>query len=150
MRANKHQLNVAKCAVCTCFNLRKAARAVTQFYSGIIRVSDLRGTQFSILAIVTMKGSATIKQLADLLVMDRTTLTRDLKVMEDHGLIKIASGKDRRMRVVTLTARGRKALVNALPLWERAQARMVQGLGEERFRRLLSDLAAAVTVARAG
>jgi DNA-binding MarR family transcriptional regulator len=125
---------------CTCLNLRKAARAVTQLFDGMLQPSGLRATQFSLLAAVHNTGSITIKQLAERLVMDRTTLTRNLKPLEKQEFITISSGKDRRTRLVALTEAGRQALMEALPLWEKAQGEVVNRLGSERWRYLLAML----------
>ncbi len=129
---------------CVCFNLRRAARAVTQLYDAALEPSGLRATQFSLLVALRLAGPVTISRLARQLVTDRTTLTRNLKPLEKHGLIEIVTGADRRTRTVRLTARGREALATALPRWRRVQADLVGGLGEERWRRLMPDLAAAV------
>jgi len=137
-------------SICACANLRKAARAVTQLFDQEFQPSGLRITQFSILALVHSAGSETITRLAEKLVMDRTTLTRDLKPIEREGLIKIALGADRRTRVITLTRRGSETLVKALPLWKKAQARVVDGLGESRLRSLLGDLLDTVEVTKEG
>ena len=78
---------------CTCFNLRKAARAVTQYYDDALRPSGLRVTQFSLLSVIKQFGTVNIGTLADEAVMDRTTLTRNLKLLEQEGLVTItASG----------------------------------------------------------
>lgn len=78
--------------------------------------------------------------------MDRTTLTRNLKPLERQGLIEIKPGQDQRTRVVALTAEGCEALAKAIPLWEQAQARIVEGLGH-RWSTLLSDLSDTVLLA---
>ncbi|MFQ5883441.1 MAG: MarR family winged helix-turn-helix transcriptional regulator [Candidatus Methylomirabilales bacterium] len=135
--------------VCACFNLRKAARAITQLYDEGLRPSGLRATQLSILAVTRKLGPVTVTRLAEETVTDRTTLTRNLKLLEEQGLIRIAPGQDRREREVTLTERGRKALVDAFPLWKRVQDRVAKSLGPERLRRLLADLAATVALTRA-
>ncbi len=101
-----------------------------------------------ILGVVSLAGPETIGRLAERLVMDRTTLTRDLKPLEREGLVEIVQGEDRRTRTVTLTKRGREALARALPLWKKAQARIVEDLGEERLRSLLADLSHTVSVIR--
>jgi DNA-binding MarR family transcriptional regulator len=90
----------------------------------------------------------TLTRLADATVTDRTTLTRNLRVLEKQGLIRVRPGDDRREREVTLTARGQTALVRGLPLWQEAQARVIQGLGEERWRTVRDGLSAVVTLAR--
>jgi DNA-binding MarR family transcriptional regulator len=80
--------------------------------------------------------------------MDRTTLTRNLKPLEKRGLVRVAEGDDRRVRVVTLTPRGRGALAAALPLWKKAQERVVEAFGHERLSRVLKDVGALALLAR--
>ena len=131
---------------CACLNLRKASRAVTQLYDKALRASGLRATQLGLLMVARLQGPVTVKQVAEMTVTDRTTLTRNLKPLERQGLIRIEPGEDRRERMVTLTDRGQRALAHALPLWEKAQTRVFTLLGRKRLRRLLSDLSAMVAV----
>ncbi len=138
-------MNTADCA---CFNLRKASRAITHLYDEVLRSTGLRTTQFTILRVLHSRGEMPITQLAWELVMDRTTLTRNLRPLVRQGLITITSGSDRRTREVKLTDQGRDVVKQALPLWEKAQRRVVEGLGEERWHTMLADLAAAVALAR--
>ncbi|MFQ5520815.1 MAG: MarR family winged helix-turn-helix transcriptional regulator [Candidatus Methylomirabilia bacterium] len=133
-------------AVCACANLRRAARAVTQLYDEALRPTGLRVTQLTLLVAARRLEPVTVTRLAEATVMDRTTLTRDLKPLEREGFIRIEPGGDRRVREVTLTDQGRKALARALPLWEKAQSRVATGLGQARLRRLLSDLSATVAL----
>ncbi len=135
---------------CACFNLRKAARAVTQLYDEVLAPTGLRGTQFPILAVLAAAGAATMTELADALVMDRTTLTRNLKPLLDRGLVERGEGEDRRQRPIAITPAGRDALGRALPLWEKAQARIVGGLGAARWKGMVGDLNAAIRLARKG
>ncbi len=152
MHGRDSHTRLRKCAevagVCTCFNLRKAARAVTQLFDQVLEPSGLRATQVTLLVAIALASSATVGRLAERLVMDRTTLTRNLAPLAREGLIESASGKDRRTRTVRLTGRGEAALARALPLWARVQARVVQGLGEKRWRSLLADLSETVALAR--
>lgn len=145
-------LDITKCLeagqVCACGNLRKAARAVTQLYDDVLRSAGLRATQLALLVAIKVQGPVTVKDLAETTVTDRTTLTRNLRPLEKQGLIRIEAGEDRRERIVTLTNRGHKALTSALPLWEKAQARIAKGLGQGRLRRLLSDLSVMVEIAQ--
>jgi len=127
---------------CVCFALRKAARAVSQRYDATLEASGLKATQLSLLAVLAVSGETTITRLAHDLVMDRTTLTRNLKPLERDGLIAVAPGHDRRTRVVALSPRGREALARALPLWRLAQSRMLARIGDDRWARLAADLAA--------
>ena len=142
--------DIAECLetgqVCACGNLRKATRAVTQLYDKVLRPSGIRVTQLGLMVATRVQGPVTVKHLAETTVTDRTTLTRNLRPLEKQGLIRIEPGEDRRERIVTLTNRGQKALLSALPLWKKAQARIAKGLGQRRFNRLLSDLSAMVAL----
>ncbi len=134
---------------CTCFNLRKAARAITQFYDEAMRETGLRVTQLSLLTVVMARQPMTVTRLARASVTDRTTLTRNLQLLEKQGLIRLEAGIDRRERTVTLTDRGREALAGAYPKWKEAQAKVAQRVGQERLQRLLSDLSALVAATKA-
>ena len=80
--------------------------------------------------------------------MDRTTLARNLKLLEKHKLVKVEAGRDRRAREITLTDRGHEAVAKAFPLWKKVQDRVVKRVGETRFQRLLSDLSVVVASTR--
>ena len=137
-RVNK--LTVAKYMDCACFNLRKTARAITQLYDEALRPSGLRCTQFSLLIATTRLEPVTVTHLAEIAVMDRTTLARNLRLLEKEGLINVTPGDDQRTRIVTVTTRGKEVLSKAFPLWEKAQARVVKGLGQERWTSLEANL----------
>ncbi|MFQ5589440.1 MAG: MarR family winged helix-turn-helix transcriptional regulator, partial [Nitrospiria bacterium] len=115
---------------CACFNLRKTTRAVTQYYDRMMKSTGLRGTQFTILATLAEAGTVPMTQLAKFLIMDRTTLTRNLRPLEKQGYLNIARGGDLRVRNIRLTDKGRKALEKAKPLWENAQENILNKLGE--------------------
>jgi DNA-binding MarR family transcriptional regulator len=134
---------------CACFSIRRAARAVTQLYDDMLRPSGLRATQFSLLAVIRLTGTGTITALADAAVMDRTTLTRNLKPLAEAGLVAVREGDDARVREVTLTAAGAR-LAAAQPYWEKAQRRMTDALGQPWMDRLLADLSSAVAAGKAG
>jgi DNA-binding MarR family transcriptional regulator len=93
-------------------------------------------------------GRVTVVKLAQVMVMDRTTLTRNLQILETRGLITIKPGEDRREREINLTAEGMEVLARAVPLWEEAQERVREGLGEERLQNLLGDLSEMVSLTR--
>ena len=133
---------------CACFNLRKAARAVTQYYDDALRPSGLRITQFSLLAAIKVFGTVNIGTLADEAVMDRTTLTRNLKLLEQEGLITVTPGDDARVREVSLTPSAHEKLADAHRYWKKAQAHMADAMGTDGVRRLLRDLSGAVEAAR--
>ncbi len=125
---------------CTCFNVRRASRAVTQFYDDIMAPSGIKATQFTMLGAVALMGPASVTRLAAHLALDRTTLTRNLKVLADQGLVSIAAGEDKRERVVSLTDDGRTAIDRATPVWHEAQDALAARFGEERWRRMIEDM----------
>jgi DNA-binding MarR family transcriptional regulator len=86
----------------------------------------------------------TVTNLAEQGVMDRTTLTRNLKPLEKLGLVKVSPGSDQRKRIISITRKGQEALVKALPLWRKAQAHVVKGLGHRRLNSILKDLSEVV------
>ena len=145
-------LEIAECKeigrTCACFKVRKAARAITKLYEEVLRPSGLRATQFSMLMVTRVMGPVTVVKLAQVMVMDRTTLTRNLQILEKRGLITIKPGEDRREREVNMTDVGMEVLTKALPLWEEAQNRVEEGLGEERLQNLLGDLSEMISMAR--
>ncbi|MCH9764895.1 MAG: MarR family transcriptional regulator [Alphaproteobacteria bacterium] len=126
---------------CACFNIRRAARHVTQAYDHALKPVGLQATQFSLLAMIdgvsSEKGIA-LTELAARLGMDRTTLTRNLAVAERAKWIVTRSGKDRRERLIKLTLSGRRKLNKARPLWKLAQEQVVKKLSVSS----LSDLLA--------
>jgi DNA-binding MarR family transcriptional regulator len=133
---------------CACRNLRRTARAVTQLYDEILRPSGLRITQFTLLVAVAIGEPVPITRLAAALDLDRTTLARDLKPLTERGLVQIAVGEDRRQRVVRLTRQGRQAIARAYPLWQQAQARIVQGSGPDRWQAVAGGLEEVAALAR--
>lgn len=132
-------------ANCTNFALRKASRAVTQMYDQALAPSGLKVTQLPILALTGRHGPIPIARLADELVMDRTTLSRNLKPLERQGWLTVTAGADQRERLVTLTEAGQAALDTALPLWRAAQKKIHDALGGDTWERLMEDLMKVVT-----
>ncbi len=132
--------------MCTCANLRMAARAVTQAYDRALAPVDLKLTQFTLMSTLERLGTAPLTVLAEKLVMDRTTLTRNLKPLIDRGLVEASGIDDKRVRQLSLSKDGLKLLRKAWPRWEKVQAEIVRGLGPDHWQRLLDGLAIAVTV----
>src|SRR5438093_7683815 len=114
---------------CVCSTLRMVTRAVTQLYDDILRPSGLRVTQFSILAAIARSGTANLRQLEAVLAIDQTTLTRSLNLLERDRLIERVPHPDARIRAMRLTARGRRVLDVARPLWAQAQDKVLRELG---------------------
>jgi DNA-binding MarR family transcriptional regulator len=133
---------------CNCFAVRSAARHVTQFYDQFLVPSGLRTTQFSILARLKRLGPQTINALAGEMVMDRTTLGRNILPLERDGLVRVeATASDRRAKELHLTKAGEKRLQAARRGWAAAQARFETTFGPQRaaeLRRMLGVLRASV------
>jgi len=135
------KINLSDCPSCVNFNIRKAMRAVSKHYDKIMAPSGLRGTQFTILTVLTRANDLTITELSDYLVMDRTTLTRNFKPLVNEGYLKILTGlEDMRSRRIRLTDAGKKAQQTAMPYWQKAQDEMVAFMGKTTARQLISNL----------
>lgn len=152
MASGPKTLDSARCKEigrsCACYNLRRAARATTRLYDDFLRPSGLRSTQFSMLMVARVLGPVTLMKLAEMTVTERTTLTRNLTILEKKGLIVVEPGEDRRERQVSITEQGLEALMEAIPLWEAAQAQIEQGLGGDRMDGLLRDLSEIISLSR--
>jgi DNA-binding MarR family transcriptional regulator len=108
------------CRTCACSALRRASRAVTQHYERHFRGSGLRATQFTILATLAQTGPLSVSELSDQLGLERTTLSRNLRLIEDKGWISALGHDDKRVRKMALTAKGIKKASAALAFWKRA------------------------------
>ena len=126
--------------ICTCGELRKAARAITLLYDNAFRSSGLLSTQFNVLQAIHNIDSMRISDLANKLGMDRTTLTRNLSVLERQGFIKISQGKDHRARIVTTTQKGRNSVTKTISLWNEVQHKVKDQMGESSWRELMQNL----------
>src|SRR5258708_16494275 len=93
------------------------------------------------MAIETRAGT-TVTGLAEILAMDRTTMTRNLKLLRDRGLVDKTK--------IALTEKGRRAAAKALPLWDKAQAEILGGLGQKRWSDPLAELGAAEDLPQGG
>lgn len=127
---------------CACFNTRKTARVLGQVYDRALAPAGLKNTQFTALAFADAYGGISITELSKAMEIERTTLTRNLKVLERDELVKVGPGADGRSKTVTLTAKGKRLLHATLPLWEQAHARMLREFGASRWKSLQKELEA--------
>jgi len=132
-------------AGCNCLALRQAARHVTQLYDQCLAPSGLRSTQYSILARLRRRGPMTINALAAEMVMDRTTLGRNVRPLQRDGLIAVVAGKaDRRSKELRLTPAGLARAREGRKGWDKAQAlfeRTFSGARAEALREFLHEVA---------
>ena len=121
--------------------MRKSARKITQFYENSLREAGIKPTQFSILGALANTGPIQLTQLADRLLLERTSLTRNLNVLERNTWIDIQPGEeDSRQRVVSLTRNGYKQLDLAIPYWQKAQKSIAKDMGQDTMTGLRSTL----------
>ena len=133
---------------CACFNFRKASRSVTQLFDQILAPSRLRSTQLVILITNQLLGPSSIARLSRELVMDRSTLTRNLKPLMNMGLLRFAHSEGGKQKSVELTIDGQAALLKSAPYWEQAQSHLVDSIGHDDWNRIMGDLAAIVDATR--
>ncbi|HWU76299.1 MAG TPA: MarR family winged helix-turn-helix transcriptional regulator [Rhodanobacter sp.] len=116
---------------CLCLAARRAARTITREFDQALRPHGLRATQFTLLSALHLAGSKAIGELAEMLSADRTTLTRNLAVAEQHGWVTLRTDPaDARSRVSAITRKGARALVAAMPAWCATQQRLLDDMGE--------------------
>src|SRR5262245_23495293 len=128
---------------CLCLHLQRAARVVARRFDDALRPVGLTQGQFSLLMSLNRPAPPTIGSVADLLAMDRTTLTANLKPLERRGLVTVAVDEsDRRSRRLALTAAGRAVLADARPIWKRTHAALERTLrrGADALRADLMEL----------
>ena len=134
-------------AICNCLALRQAARHVTQLYDRHLAPEGLRTSQYSILAKLARLGPLSINELAGMMVLDRTATGRAIRPLERDKLVTIGAGADARVRVVRLTAAGKRRLQAARPRWREAQKQFDVAFGAEEATKLRSVLARVVSTA---
>lgn len=117
---------------CACTRVRRAARALTDMYDRALAPAGLKVTQFSVLRTVERLDPVSISALAAEMALDRSTLGRNLLLLERVGLVALTGGDDLRTRTAALTPLGERTLASALPLWEAAQQKVRRQLGSDR------------------
>lgn len=122
---------------CACASLRRATRAVTQLYDDELRKLGLKSTQLTVLQMLGSQGSTTQARLAELLALDSTTMSRNVKVLEGNGWIESSEGTDRRERHLRLSDTGRDLVKKAEKPWARAQEKLKAALGSADWETLL-------------
>src|SRR3981189_1236167 len=118
-------------AGCFCLASRQAARKITRLYDSHMQESGLRATQFTILSQLMLRGEMPVGKLAGLLGMERTTLTRNLALLEAERGISTEPGEDPRARLIALAAQARGMVRRAFPYWSKAQAQVGKMLGAD-------------------
>jgi DNA-binding MarR family transcriptional regulator len=118
-------------AGCFCLASRQAARKITRLYDSHMQGSGIRATQFTILSQLMLRGEMPLGRLAGFLAMERTTLTRNLALLEAQKWISTRAGEDPRARIIAITAQGRGIVRRSFPYWAKAQAEAGKRLGAD-------------------
>lgn len=126
---------------CACGNLRKTTRTITQFYDKILQPTGLRSTQCLLLLDIYWNENISVCDLGDILLMDQSTVTRNIQLLKKNGYINIKKEeKDCRKKSISITDKGIKIIEVATPLWNEAQNKIENGIGKVRFEELLKSL----------
>ena len=153
-RSQTADLDPQMCAdaleACACLSIRKGSRIVTQLYDEALQPSGLRSTQLVILLAIQADDRPTVAQLARQLMMDPSTLNRNLQPLTKKRLVRNIRSRDGRRRMLELSQKGCKVVLDAVPLWKKAQSRFAEQLGSERSHDLLESLRAFTSAARSG
>jgi DNA-binding MarR family transcriptional regulator len=111
-------------SLCFCTKLRRTARIITALYDDALAPAGLTAAQFSLIRAIAKIKNPTISHVSEATGLDRSTLGRNLRVLERAGFVTLGPGKDERTRIVHITDEGARRIEMAIPLWEAAQARI--------------------------
>ncbi len=118
--------------LCYCAALRAATRKTTALYDDALAPAGIGVAQFSLMRRIESKGTVSLTELARLAELDRSTVGRNVRVLERMGLVTEPTADDQRETAVALTEAGRETMRRARPLWEDAQRRIEAAIGAER------------------
>lgn len=127
-------------AVCPAFNLRRAERLVTEQFNEALAPTGLSVTQIPVLAALRTLDRVPLSRLAEVIVVDLSTLSRSIVVLERRGLVRLDPGPDRRVRIASLTPAGLAKLAEAYPIWQRMQKRVAECFDDGEYAGTLSSL----------
>jgi DNA-binding MarR family transcriptional regulator len=124
---------------CLCGNVRMAARALTAHYDACLAPSGLTSNQLAVLWSVIAAEPVALGEIADYLVMDKTSVTRSMAGLAAMGLVVLRTGTDARVKLASSTAKGRRVFASAMPLWRQAQAEVRRTIGRGTFARTVRE-----------
>lgn len=121
--------------ICVCANLRKKTRIVTQFYDKSLQPTDLKITQYSMLANINHQKAVSISKLGELLLLDQTTITRNVNLLKQSGYVDVTrDSQDARTKIISLTDTGIEKLNEATPIWQEIQEKIINDIGLEKYK----------------
>jgi DNA-binding MarR family transcriptional regulator len=116
---------------CIAVRLRRLNRVVTNFYDDALRPLGLKVSQLNLLIVAAKLGLARPAQVCEILQLDASTLSRNVKPLEAHGWLEVVPEEDARAQPFRLTAQGERLIEKAVPAWEKAQRQATELLGDE-------------------
>jgi len=120
--------------ICVCANLRKKTRIVTQLYDKILEPTNLKVTQYAMLANIAKHKAISVSQLGIILSLDQTTITRNVNLLKKSGYVAITQdSQDGRTKIISLTAKGIEKLNEAAPIWKELQEKIIHDIGFEQY-----------------
>lgn len=126
---------------CACGNLRKTTRIITQFYDKMLQTTGLKSTQCLLLLDISLNENISISNLGNILLMDQSTVTRNVELLRKSGYIAIKKEEqDCRKKCITITNKGIQTLEVAIPILKSAQSKIENGIGKKRIEELLKTL----------
>ena len=135
-------------AHCVFRHVSKLARAVSAAYDQALAPAGLTAQQFNLMMTLRNYGPSLVGKVAHVLGMHGSTVPRVVAPLSERGWISISPGRDRRERILALTAEGERALAKALPAWERVQSAMLARVGAPAWQALTPSLKGLADVAR--
>lgn len=130
---------------CLCTQLRRASRGVSKLYDDALSAVGINVAQYALLKHLQRLQQPSISDLAEALGLDRSTLGRNLRVLEAKGLVVMQEGVDQRSRIVWLSVQGEQVIIEAFAAWQCVQALLAERVGADRVEtltHLLSELQA--------
>ncbi|PID14555.1 MarR family transcriptional regulator [Sporosarcina sp. P34] len=129
--------------VCTSANLRAVSGSLTQLYNHLLKSTGLKITQYYMLGNIYTSPDISISKLGEMMLLDQTTVTRNLNILNDSGYVQIKRAKqDSRTKVVTITELGYDKLNEATPIWTQVQEQIEGSIGKGEYMDLLKKLKA--------
>ncbi|MGN4124319.1 MarR family winged helix-turn-helix transcriptional regulator [Lysinibacillus sphaericus] len=130
----KEYTNIDYTQICVCANLRKKTRVVTQIYDKLLQPTNLKITQYSMLANIDHQKAVSISKLGEILLLDQTTVTRNVNLLKQSGYVAITRDQqDARTKILSLTDAGIEKLHEAAPIWREIQERIINDIGLEKY-----------------
>lgn len=142
MKSNPTEEPTSGFPACALATTRRTARLLTQLYDSYLATSGIEAAQFALLMTLDAAQDKGQAALGLMLGMDKTTLSRNLKLLRDKGWVESVPGKDARRRSLSLTAEGRARLREAKPAWRRAGERFREGMTEREWAAMWTSLKA--------